>query len=84
MKVKVNTSTSIAGQLDKTSHDGCAKIQTTLYDLIQVMQDDIGEDEEHLIVSAVVQLLESGRIWFLDHRAHSRITYLAEPFPISA
>jgi hypothetical protein len=74
----------VKGQIDKASDHGCAKVQTTLYDLIQAMQDTVGVDEEHLVVPAVVQLLQSGRIRFLDHRVHTKLEGLAEPFPISA
>jgi hypothetical protein len=45
----------VKGQIDKASHDGYAKVQTTLYDLIEATQDTVGVDEEHLVVPAVVQ-----------------------------
>lgn len=47
-------------------------IQTTLYDLIVAIREEIGPDEEHLVTPVVVHLLNSGRIKFIDDVQHRR------------
>ena len=53
--------------LDPASQDDTSSgtITTTLYDLMDAMQDDITPSEEDLVVASVVHLLRSGRITFL-------------------
>lgn len=53
--------------LDPTSgfDTSSVTITTTLYDLMDAMQDDVAPAEEDLVVASVVHLLRSGRITFL-------------------
>ena len=44
-------------------------IQTTLYDLIDAMQEEIDPGEEELVVISVMRLLHAGRITFLRSTA---------------
>ena len=38
------------------------KLQTTLYDLIQHIQEEVGSDDECLVVPAVVRVLQACRV----------------------
>jgi hypothetical protein len=40
-------------------------VTTTLYDLIEAMQDETGPDADDLIVASVVELFRTGRLAFL-------------------
>ena len=53
--------------LDPTSNFDASPgtITTTLYDLMDAMQDDVAPAEEELVVASVMHLLRSGRITFL-------------------
>ena len=45
-------------------------VRTTLYDLIEAMTDGVEATDEGLIVAAVLDLTESGKIkWTRPHRA---------------
>jgi hypothetical protein len=46
-------------------------IITTLYDLIEAMQDEVEPDDDGLIVASIIHLLQSGRITFLGAVADS-------------
>jgi hypothetical protein len=48
-------------------------LETTLYDLIVVIREEIGPDEEHLVIPIVVHLLNSGRVKFVDGSRQCRI-----------
>jgi hypothetical protein len=37
---------------------------TTLYDLVEALQRQVGPDEDHLVVATVMHLLQSGRVTF--------------------
>ena len=39
-----------------------AKLQTTLYDLIQCIQEEVGSDEERFVVPAVIHVLQRYRV----------------------
>jgi hypothetical protein len=52
-----------------------ATIETTLYDLMEAMQEEADPDEEEIVVTSVLHLLRSGRIAFLGDRK-----YLSAPF----
>ncbi len=41
-------------------------IQTTLYDLIATMQDEIASEDDGLIVNTVAELIRAGRLRFLN------------------
>ncbi len=41
-------------------------VQTTLYDLIMALQDEVSPDEDALVTAAVAHLMESGQLTF-DH-----------------
>ncbi len=45
-------------------------LTTTLYDLIAVLQDVLGPDEDELVVASVVHMLSSGGITLRGHRRH--------------
>ena len=45
----------------------CESIQTTLYDLIETINAEVGHEDERLVVATVVHLLHTGRIKFLGH-----------------
>jgi hypothetical protein len=48
-------------------------IETTLYDLIVAIREEIAPDEEHLVTPIVVHLLNSGRVKFVDGTQHHRV-----------
>lgn len=48
-------------------------VETTLYDLITAIREEISPDEEHLVTPIVVHLLNSGCVKFVDGIRHHRI-----------
>ena len=52
-----------------------ATIETTLYDLMEAMQDEAASDEEEIVVTSVLHLLRSGRIAFLGDRKYLSTAY---------
>lgn len=84
MDTMIRTSTIDDGYTDGAPGGACTALQTTLYDLMQAMQDAAGPDAEDLVVDAVVQLLRRGRIRFISQPAHPVRTGLYEVFPRSA
>ena len=46
-----------------------AMLQTTLYDLIEAMQEVTSPDEDGLVVYAIVRLFDTGRLTFLAAEA---------------
>ena len=48
-------------------------IETTLYDLVTVLSEELEADEEELVVPIVVHLLNSGRIKFADGQQQYKI-----------
>ena len=46
------------------------RILTTLYDLVETMQSSMSSDEENLVVTTIVSLLDSSRIKFLRAPDH--------------
>jgi hypothetical protein len=48
-------------------------LETTLYDLIVVIREEIGPDEEHLVTPIIVHLLNSGRVKFVDGLQQRRV-----------
>lgn len=48
-------------------------IETTLYDLMVAIREEIAPHEEHLVTPIVVYLLNSGRIKFVEGSQHHRI-----------
>jgi hypothetical protein len=47
-------------------------VTTTLYDLIEAMQDKTGPDADDLIVASVTGLFRTGRLAFLRRARHLR------------
>lgn len=47
-------------------------IQMTLYDLISMMQDEAGLEDDALIVKTVTELIRTGRIRFLNDMGPQR------------
>jgi hypothetical protein len=41
-------------------------IETTLYDLVEAINEEVGPEEDHLVSEIVLDLLDRGRIRFLD------------------
>ncbi len=48
-----------------------ATVATSLYELIEALQDTVGPDGDAFIVATVMYLLESGRITFPRHRTRT-------------
>ena len=72
------------GHTDGALHGVRTTLHTTLYDLMQAMQDEAGPHQEHRVVSAVAQLLQNGQIRFLAQPTHSTTACFDEVLPISA
>ena len=49
-------------------------IETTLYDLISALSDELDSEEEDLILPIVVHLLNSGRIRFIEGLQQYKVT----------
>ena len=79
----IRASTRDAGHTDGASYGVCTTLQTTLYDLMQALQDETEPDEEHLVVDAVTQLLRNGQIRFIVQPTHAITTPFDEAFLIS-
>jgi hypothetical protein len=47
-------------------------VTTTLYDLIEAMQDKTGLDADDLVVASVAELFRTGRLTFLRRARHLR------------
>ena len=45
-----------------------SSITTTLYDLIEAINTEVGPDEDHLVTAAVMHLINSGRARFVGSR----------------
>lgn len=48
-------------------------LETTLYDLIVVIREEIGPDEEYLVTPIIVHLLNSGQVKFVDGLQQRRV-----------
>ena len=48
-----------------------ASTRTTLFDVISALQDVTGPDDDATVVAAVVDMLQTGRIRFLDEAEES-------------
>ncbi|WP_143309253.1 hypothetical protein [Candidatus Entotheonella palauensis] len=47
-------------------------VETTLYDLVSALCDELEDEEEELILPILVHLLNSGRVKFIDgHRKYT-------------
>ena len=53
----------------RTDEESAVVVQTTLYDLMDAIQDDAQSFDDDLVVAYVVHLLRSGRIRFCDRTA---------------
>jgi hypothetical protein len=49
-------------------------VETTLYDLISVLSDELETEEEELILPILIDLMNSGRIKFVDGEQHYKIS----------
>lgn len=49
-------------------------VETTLYDLVSVLCDELEDEEEELILPILVHLLNSGRIKFIDGHRKYKVT----------
>lgn len=50
-------------------------IQTTLFDLIAAISDEVGAEEEELVTATVMHLMNSGRLKFTDDPRHIEIVF---------
>lgn len=50
-------------------------IRTTLYDLIATMQDEVGSEDDALIVNTVTELIRVRRLSFLNEIESQRAEY---------
>jgi hypothetical protein len=50
------------------------KIQTTLYDLVAVLNTELSTDEDSIVTATIVQLLNTHRVTVSDHRGATRVT----------
>jgi hypothetical protein len=52
-----------------------ARLTTTLYDLLAVVQDVVGPEDDALVVATMVHLLHSGRLTGWGRHAHEKGGY---------
>jgi len=68
---------------DRTAFEGQApgrmRIVTTLYDLITALHESSEPGEEDLVTAAVVHLLNTGHVKFLDRPLHGAESTPQEP-----
>lgn len=50
---------------DKTRYPRTINIETTLYDLIEAISDEIRAEEDGLIVETIYHLIDTGRLKFI-------------------
>jgi hypothetical protein len=55
------------------SHPDVSTIHTTLYDLIEALSQEVGPGEDHLVTAALVHLINSGRVKFVDDGRELRV-----------
>jgi hypothetical protein len=48
-------------------------VETTLYDLISALSDELETEEEELILPILIDLMNSGRIKFVDGKRRYKI-----------
>jgi hypothetical protein len=49
-------------------------VETTLYDLVSVLCDELEDEEEELVLPILIHLLNSGRVKFIDGRRKYKVT----------
>ena len=49
------------------------EVETTLYDLISALSDELGPEEEELILPILIDLMNSGRLKFIDGERRHKI-----------
>lgn len=62
-----------AAQNFKTAESGCPRltaIETTLYELIEAVEEEVQPGEDRLIEEAVLHLLDTGQAKFLGDASH--------------
>jgi hypothetical protein len=55
------------------THSEAGPIQTTLYDLIEALSQEVEPGEEHLVTAALVHLINSGGVKFVDDWRELRV-----------
>jgi hypothetical protein len=58
---------------EEQSHPDVSTIHTTLYDLIDVLGQEVGPGEDHLVTAALVHLINSGRVKFVEDERELRV-----------
>jgi hypothetical protein len=69
--------TARAFQLLDPAHPEATTITTTLRDLIGAIQEEVEPEEDHLVADVVLDLVESGRIRFLNPKGDLALLWLA-------
>ena len=49
-------------------------VETTLYDLVSVLCEELEDEEEELILPILIHLLNSGRVKFMDGHRQYKVT----------
>jgi len=57
----------------ETEHKDKIVTKTTLYDLIKAINDDLPEEEDHVVTEIILDLLDKERIRLLNHNAELAI-----------
>jgi hypothetical protein len=60
---------------EEQSHSDVSPIHTTLYDLIEALSQEVGPGEDHLVTAALVHLINSGGVKFVDDGRELRVIY---------
>jgi hypothetical protein len=55
------------------AHSEVGPIHTTLYDLIEAFSQEVGPGEDHLVTAALVHLINSGAVKFVDDWRELRV-----------
>jgi hypothetical protein len=50
-------------------------IHTTLYDLIEALSQEVGPGQDHLVTAALVHLINSGGVKFVDDGRELRVIF---------
>lgn len=59
----------------ESAEPGFTTIETTLYDLVEVLNEEVGSEEDHLVSEIVLDLLDRGRIRFLNPKGEVELLW---------
>jgi hypothetical protein len=57
---------------------GVTAIETTLFDLVEAINEEVGPEEDHLVSEIVLDLLDRGRIRFLNPKGEIALFWFTE------